>query len=134
MIKNLKIRIISFSYKYGVPNDENVNLGGYVFDCRLLPNPGRLPEYSELTGKDVPVVNFFEAQPEVSEFLNNVRNLVLQAANAYRKIEFDRLSVCFGCTGGQHRSVYISEKIAGLLKEHNYFEVQLVHRGLELKI
>jgi RNase adaptor protein for sRNA GlmZ degradation len=133
MEKYLKVRVVSFAYKCGVPQDDNGNGGGFVFDCRLLPNPGRLPEYCELTGKDAAVVHFLENETEVKSFIDNVKSIVFQAVGTYLDRDFKSLLICFGCTGGQHRSVYISETIARMIKENFPVEVHLEHRELSEK-
>lgn len=133
MEKNLKVRIVSFAFKNGVPQDDNGNGGGFVFDCRLLPNPGRLPEYCELTGKDPEVIDFLEKETEAKSFIHNVESIVFQAIDTYLEREFKSLLICFGCTGGQHRSVYMSETIAGNIKKKYQVEVHLEHRELALK-
>lgn len=133
MEKKLKLRIISFAYKNGIPQDNNGNGGGFVFDCRMLPNPGKLPEYFELTGKDSDVIDFLKKEPEVSEYIDKVKALLYQAVETYLEKEFESLLICFGCTGGQHRSVFVSETIAELIKNKFPVQVHLEHRELALK-
>jgi RNase adaptor protein for sRNA GlmZ degradation len=98
-----------------------------------LPNPGRLPEYCELTGKDAAVIDFLEKEKDVKSFIHNVQAIVFQAIDTYLEREFKSLLICFGCTGGQHRSVYISETIAGIIEKKYQVEVHLEHRELALK-
>lgn len=133
MDNDLKIRIVSFSYKNGIPADDNGNGGGFVFDCRLLPNPGRLPAYCEFTGQDQVVIDFLMKEPEVLEYVNNVKAMLSQVIDAYHGREFKSLLICFGCTGGQHRSVYIAETIAEWLALKFPVSVHIEHRELALK-
>ena len=116
----LEVSITSFSYKKGsYPIDETEHGGGYVFDCRLLYNPGRYPEYKEKTGMDEEVITFLEGRDDVEAFWNNVVGIVDSAVAQYRKRGFDYLSVGFGCTGGQHRSVYFTERLARHLESQS---------------
>jgi len=113
----LKVRISSFSYKYGIPEDKSGNGGGFVFDCRALPNPGRLAEYQNLTGKDNSVKQYLSAQSETGLFLASVYSIVDQAVENYINRGFENLMVNFGCTGGQHRSVYCAEQLSAHLNK-----------------
>jgi aminoglycoside/choline kinase family phosphotransferase len=125
----LTVTIGSFSYKHGYPEDQSGHGGGFVFDCRALHNPGRYAEYTELCGCDVPVVEFLEQAPEVEEFWTSVRSLVDNQVETYLKRGFNHLSVYFGCTGGQHRSVYFSERLARHLRERfPEVNLRLTHR------
>jgi aminoglycoside/choline kinase family phosphotransferase len=125
----LTVTIGSFSYKHGYPEDTSGHGGGFVFDCRALHNPGRYAEYTELCGCDDAVIEFLESTPEVEPFWANVRNLVENQVSAYQKRGFNSLSVHFGCTGGQHRSVYFAERLKRHLHEHfPGVHVRLSHR------
>ena len=115
--KGLRVKVCSFSYKNGIPADNSGNGGGFVFDCRALPNPGRLNEYKELTGKDEPVIQFLKKDDRVKQFIDSAGGLIIPAVRNYRERGFNSLVVCFGCTGGQHRSVYCAETLTGQLKE-----------------
>ncbi|MFC6267121.1 RapZ C-terminal domain-containing protein [Frigoriflavimonas asaccharolytica] len=115
---SLKIEIHSFSYKKGgIPKDTSGNGGGFAFDCRGILNPGRQPEYKELCGDDLGVQNFLETQTEMPQFFENVKNLTSITIQNYLDRDFDHLQVNFGCTGGQHRSVYSAIKFAEFVKE-----------------
>lgn len=127
----LTVRIQSFAYKDGVPADEKGHGGGYVFDCRALPNPGRFPEYAAVTGRDAPVIAFLEREVAVSDFLGHAFAIVEQSVERYQARHFTDLFVAFGCTGGQHRSVYCAERLARRLAERFPVAVELRHRAQE---
>jgi len=128
---NLQITVCSFSYKQGLPSDESGHGGGYVFDCRGILNPGRYEAYKRLSGKDQPVIHFLEQQTKMPEFLNHVRALVSVNVEDYLSRGFEHLSIAFGCTGGQHRSVYAATKIAAYLQQQYGLSVQLRHLNEE---
>ncbi|MES2430013.1 MAG: RNase adapter RapZ [Bacteroidota bacterium] len=128
----LIVRVNSFSYlKGGYPPDETVNGGGFVFDMRGILNPGRIDEYKTQSGLDKGVQNFLEQQTKMSEFLNNVYNLIDIAVEDYITRGFESLMINFGCTGGQHRSVYAAEQVARHLKNKFNVKVQLSHMNKE---
>lgn len=114
---DLTVSLKSFSYKKGMPAVDSEHGGGFVFDCRCLQNPGREEKFKKLSGKDPSVVAYLEALPEVESFRKNIFALVEQAIEVYKKRGFTSLSVAFGCTGGQHRSVYFVELLAKHLKK-----------------
>lgn len=108
----LTVHINSFSYKKsGIPQDKTGHGGGFVFDCRFIYNPGRKEEYKTLTGKDKDIILFLESQEEMTRFLKNVYDITDPAIDNYLMRNFSDLMISFGCTGGQHRSVYAAEKI-----------------------
>lgn len=123
----LLIHINSFSYRTGIPNDESENGGGFVFDMRGILNPGRFDEYKKLSGKDKPVQDFLEQRTKMNEFLNSVWDLVDITVETYLKRDFSSLMINFGCTGGQHRSVYAAEQTARHLKNKYKVKVVLSH-------
>jgi len=123
----LVVSINSFSYKKEIPKDNSGNGGGFVFDCRALPNPGRYEKYINLSGKDKIVRDFFIDYHEMNEFLNNIYKIVDQSIDNYIERNFTSLMVNFGCTGGQHRSVFCAEHLAGHLKNKYNITVKLKH-------
>ena len=121
----LTVSISSFSYKNGIPQDLSGNGGGFVFDCRALPNPGRFSEYKNATGKDKSVIDYLERFEEVEKFRKLTTQIVSQAVDNYVARNFSHLMVNFGCTGGQHRSVYFAEKLVKFFKKQ-YPNVKIV--------
>ena len=124
----LLVTIYSFSFKRGLPADESGNGGGYVFDCRSTHNPGKYDEYKALTGLDQPVIDFLEKDGEILTFLESVYKLVDHHVERFIERDFTNLQVSFGCTGGQHRSVYCAEHLAKHLHEKYNVKIQLIHR------
>ena len=124
----LEIDVKSFSYKKGIPETTSSHGGGFVFDCRFLHNPGRYEPYKHITGRDESVINFLKQHSEMPAFLNNVRHIVDAAVQNYLERSFDHLSIYFGCTGGQHRSVYAADQIAHYLHDTYGVKVNLLHR------
>jgi aminoglycoside/choline kinase family phosphotransferase len=129
--ENLVVRVFSFSFHRGLPKDESGHGGGFVFDGRSLPNPGREERFKPLTGKDAPVINYLNQQESVHQFLATVMSLVDASVSNYQSRGFKSLMVSFGCTGGQHRSVYLAEQLAKHLRGRNGLEVVVRHLGLE---
>jgi aminoglycoside/choline kinase family phosphotransferase len=127
----LTVRVFSFSFHRQPPADESGNGGGFVFDGRCLPNPGREERFRALTGKDQPVIDYLAAIDEVQEFLSRAQAMVEASVAAYRKRSFSNLMVSFGCTGGQHRSVYLAEQLASRLRNTPGVNVEVRHIELE---
>lgn len=127
----LTVRVFSFSFHKQMPTDESGNGGGFVFDARSLPNPGREEQYKKLTGKDEPVIDFLNGKEPVHEFYANAESLVDSAVANYLQRGFANLMVSFGCTGGQHRSVFLAEQLAKHLRTTKGVQVVLQHVELE---
>ena len=127
----LTVRVSSFSYRNGMPADDKGHGGGFVFDCRFLPNPGREEKYAPLTGKDPEVIKYLSAAPQVAEFLAGVYKLTDPAVENYLSRNFTDLMVSFGCTGGRHRSVYCAEQFKKHLLEKYRIKAELQHRELD---
>lgn len=124
----LTVRVMSFAYKKGIPDDTSGNGGGFVFDCRAVNNPGKYERYKPFTGLDRPVIEFLEKDGEILTFLDHCYALVDASVKRYKERGFTNLMVCFGCTGGQHRSVYAAQHLAERLNRKFNVKVELVHR------
>ena len=127
----LTVRVFSFSFHRSAPKDEEGHGGGFVFDARGLPNPGREERFRALTGRDEAVIEYLAQQPTVVEFLAHATAMADASVSSYRQRGFKSLMVSFGCTGGQHRSVYLAEQLAKHLRARNDIEVVLRHVELE---
>ena len=127
----LTVRITSFSYHRGLPKDETGHGGGFVFDARSLPNPGREERFKPLTGKEAAIAEYLDQHESVHRFFANVTSLVDASVRNYRERGFKNLSVSFGCTGGQHRSVYLAEQLASHLRKQGEVDVVIRHRELD---
>jgi len=123
---SLLIRLYSFSYRQGAPGDPCGNGGGFVFDCRILPNPGRMAEYADLTGLDYTAAEFLNRLPETADFLQSACRLIENTAVNYRSRGFNDLMAAFGCTGGKHRSVFCAEQ-AGQYLQLKGFNTRIIH-------
>lgn len=126
--RRLEVKVISFAYKKGIPDDPTGNGGGFVFDCRAINNPGKYERYNHFTGLDEPVIRFLEDDGEITTFLQHVYTIVDASVKRYLDRGFTNLMVCFGCTGGQHRSVYSAQHLAEHLNQKYGVKVHLVHR------
>jgi UPF0042 nucleotide-binding protein len=129
----LIVKVGSFSYKKGLPLDDSGNGGGFVFDCRGVDNPGRHQQYKHIHGRDKPVMEYLERQTRMQDFLNSVFDIVDISVEEYIRRGFTSLTVGFGCTGGQHRSVYAADALARHLKNKYKVKVELFHREQEAK-
>jgi RNase adaptor protein for sRNA GlmZ degradation len=129
--EGLKVRIFSFSFHRQMPTDASGNGGGFVFDARSLPNPGREERFKQLNGKDAAVIDYLNQQESVHQYLASVLSLVDASVSGYQQRGFKNLMVSFGCTGGQHRSVYLAEQLAKHLRGSNGVEVVVQHVELE---
>lgn len=126
--KGLTVRVMSFAYKKGIPHDSSGNGGGFVFDCRALNNPGKYDKYKAFTGLDQNVIRFLQKESTIDEWLEHVYALVDESVERYMKRNFTDLMVCFGCTGGQHRSVYAAQHLAEHIHQKFNVRVELTHR------
>jgi aminoglycoside/choline kinase family phosphotransferase len=123
----LVVKICSFSYRKGIPEDLSGNGGGFVFDCRGIDNPGRHDAFKEIHGRDRPVMEYLERQTRMQDFLNSVFDIVDISVEEYIKRGFTNLAVNFGCTGGQHRSVYAADALARHLRNKYKLKIDLCH-------
>ena len=126
--RTLEVKVMSFAYKKGIPNDTSGNGGGFVFDCRAINNPGKYERYNHFTGLDEPVITFLEEEGEITTFLDSVYKIVDASVQRYLDRGFTNLMICFGCTGGQHRSVYSAQHLAEYLNKKYGVKVDLIHR------
>lgn len=131
--RELEVRVYSFAYKKGIPNDVSGNSGGYVFDCRAINNPGKYERFSHFTGLDEEVIKFLKEDGEMELFLENIYPLVDSHVKRYMERNFTSLMVSFGCTGGQHRSVYAAQRMAEHISKKFGIKVSLVHREQNLE-
>lgn len=127
----LRIGVKSFSYSKGIPADDAGHGGGFVFDCRSIENPGRLPEYKLKTGRSQSVIDFLSKRSDAQNFYGHVEALVLAAVDNYIARGKTSITANFGCTGGQHRSVFMAEKLAARLRVIPGVEVSLTHREFD---
>ena len=131
--RRLEVSIYSFAYKKGIPADTSGNGGGYVFDCRSINNPGKFEYHRQFNGNDAEVVKFLEDDGEIFGFLDNVYKLIDPHVKRFIERKFTHLQVCFGCTGGQHRSVYCAEHLADHLAHKFDIKISLHHRELDIE-
>lgn len=129
--KGLTVRVMSFAYKKGIPHDPSGNGGGFVFDCRALNNPGKYDKYKAFTGLDQNVITFLQKESAIDKWLEHVYALVDESVERYQKRNFTDLMICFGCTGGQHRSVYAAQHLAEHIHQKFNVRVELTHREQE---
>ncbi|MBA5628515.1 RapZ C-terminal domain-containing protein [Moheibacter lacus] len=130
MSDKLNINVRSFSYKKGIPQDESGNGGGFVFDCRGILNPGRIQAYKTQTGRDEAVKNYLETQTKMADFLTAAFSIVDISIEDYLSRNFANLEINFGCTGGQHRSVYSADAMAKHIQK-KFPEVNVVVHHVE---
>ena len=128
----LNVVVTSFSYKKGIPADQSDNGGGFVFDCRAIHNPGLYDQYKQLTGEDKPVIDFLEHDGEIQPFLTHCKGLIDMSVTKYIKRGFTHLDIAFGCTGGQHRSVYSARHMADYIADKYGVHVTLYHREQDI--
>ena len=126
--RELEVRVMSFAYKKGIPADPSGNGGGYVFDCRAINNPGKYERYNNVTGLDEPVIHYLEEDGEIITYLDSIYKLVDSHVKRYMERNFSHLMIAFGCTGGQHRSVYAAQHVAEHISKKFGVKVNLVHR------
>lgn len=125
---SLKVEINSFSYKKGIPVDVSGNGGGFVFDCRGILNPGRYDRYKKLSGKDKPVQDFLLNETLFPEFISSIKSILKITLDDYTSRGFTNLQINFGCTGGQHRSVFSAELINQfIIENYSTVETKLIH-------
>jgi len=127
----LTVSVNSFSFKNGPPPDYSGNGGGFIFDCRALPNPGRYDHYKKFTGLDEPVIQYLDREKTVAKFLTNAIKIVDQSVQEYQRRGFSHLQINFGCTGGQHRSVFCASRVAAYLEETFSLKVSTYHQEMK---
>lgn len=132
--QKLCVKVFSFSFHRGSPTDDTGHGGGFVFDCRSLPNPGREEQFKSLTGLDEPVIEYLNREESVHQFLASVTSLVDASVTAYQRRSFKNLMVSFGCTGGQHRSVFMAEQLARHLRNKAGVDVEVRHLAQEERL
>ena len=129
----LEVHIFSFAYKKGIPMDDSGNGGGYVFDCRALENPGKYERFRQFTGMDEVVIKYLEDEGGITKYLKNVYELTDAHVRKFMERKFTHLQICFGCTGGQHRSVYCAEHLAARIAKKFNVRVLVTHRELNIE-
>ena len=129
----LEVHIFSFAYKTGIPMDDSGNGGGYVFDCRALENPGKYERFRQFTGMDEVVIKYLEDEGGITKYLKNVYELTDAHVRKFMERKFTHLQICFGCTGGQHRSVYCAEHLAARIAKKFNVRVLVTHRELNIE-
>ncbi len=127
----LNVSVNSFAFKNGAPPDYSGNGGGFIFDCRALPNPGRYDHFKKLTGLDEPVIQYLDREPAVAKFLQHVFKIVDQSILEYRRRGFKSLQINFGCTGGQHRSVFCASRLAAYIDDYHSIKINLYHQEMK---
>ena len=132
VFEQFTVTITSFSYTKSYPNDDSGNGGGFVFDCRGIENPGKYDQYKKLTGRDQEVINFFKERTDIDKFIDNVIKTVKPTIDKYIDRNFNSLSISFGCTGGQHRSVYCAERLFEYIHKNYKIGLRLHHRELNI--
>jgi len=126
-MNKLTLKIVSFSYREGIPSDDSGNGGGFVFDCRALPNPGREEKYKYISGEDQLVIDYLSNEVDVNYYFENCKNMVKQSVDNYINRNFSNLMVAFGCTGGQHRSVFLANKLCHYFSSNYDINIVLEH-------
>jgi RNase adaptor protein for sRNA GlmZ degradation len=129
----LVVHIFSFAYKKGIPQDDSGNGGGYVFDCRAVENPGKYEHFRQFNGLDKEVEKFLEDEGSVTKFLGNVYDLVDSHVKKFMERKFTHMMVSFGCTGGQHRSVYCAQHLATHISKKFNVKVIVTHREIDVE-